>query len=127
MSFNRTIYDDCAYKNRLSRNVSILDHVLNNEPYHNDKSCRHMLGFVGGNNVSHIAGNMVDLESDLRGQTRFLSKCCNAYTPSSDGYIHNDTTKPIDTTMKHLNACQSITYRSIPAPSYDMNSRTHCY
>ena len=28
---------------------------------------RHILGIVGGNDVSLIKGNMVDLESDLRG------------------------------------------------------------
>lgn len=128
MSFNRTIYDDCAYKGRLSRNVSILEHVLNTEPYQNEKGCRHQLGFVGGNNVSHIAGNMVDLESDLRGQTRYISKCCNSvYVPSNDGFIHNDNTKPIDTTLRALPSCQAITYRSIPLPTLDMNSRTHCY
>jgi hypothetical protein len=31
---------------------------------------RHELGLIGGNNVSIIKGNMIDLESDLRGITR---------------------------------------------------------
>ena len=34
------------------------------------KSARHILGLVGGNEVSGIKGNIVDLESDLRGITR---------------------------------------------------------
>lgn len=87
-----------------------------------------MLGFVGGNNVSHITGNMVDLESDLRGQTRYISKCCNAiYTPSADGVIRNDNTQPIDTNMRHLPSCQTISYRSIPMATYENNKKDHCY
>jgi hypothetical protein len=34
---------------------------------------RHQLGLVGGNNVSIAAGNLMDIESDLRGTTRPLT------------------------------------------------------
>ena len=34
---------------------------------------RHQLGLVGGNNVSIGAGNLMDIESDLRGTTRPLT------------------------------------------------------
>ena len=37
--------------------------------YVNPRPQRHILGIVGGNEVSLIKGNMVDLESDLRGIT----------------------------------------------------------
>jgi hypothetical protein len=42
------------------------------DKYANEHSAakRHMLGMVGGNEVSRIAGVAVDLESDLRGITR---------------------------------------------------------
>lgn len=36
---------------------------------------RHQLGLVGGNEVSIIAGNQMDIESDLRGTTRPLTWC----------------------------------------------------
>ena len=36
---------------------------------------RHQLGLVGGNEVSIIAGNVMDIESDLRGTTRPLTHC----------------------------------------------------
>ncbi len=36
---------------------------------------RHVLGLVGGNEVSPIRGNQMDLESDLRGTTRPLTRC----------------------------------------------------
>jgi hypothetical protein len=38
--------------------------------YQHKKEGRHILGIVGGNEVSGIAGNRVDLESDLLGITR---------------------------------------------------------
>ena len=43
--------------------------------YENANKCRIDLGVVGGSNVSHIKGNLVDLETDLRGQTRRTTKC----------------------------------------------------
>lgn len=118
MSFNRLMYDTCNYKQNLQESVSTLGYVLDNARYEHKQKCRHNLGLVGGSAVSHVAGNLVDLESELRGQTRYQSKCpCNQYMPASDGMIRNDKTAPIDTTMKHLPSCQMIGYRSIPLPT----------
>jgi hypothetical protein len=39
------------------------------------KDARHQLGIVGGNEVSRIAGNQADLESDLFGITRPNTWC----------------------------------------------------
>jgi len=36
---------------------------------------RHVLGIVGGNEVSQLAGNPQDIESELRGLTRPLTNC----------------------------------------------------
>lgn len=117
MSFNRTKYDTCSYKQNLQNNVSTLGYVLSPLNFENQSKCRHQLGFVGGTSVSHIKGNLVDLDSELRGQTRLVSKCGdNMYVPTNDGIIKNDKTPPIDTTMLHLPVCQSIMYRSIPLP-----------
>jgi len=117
MSFNRSKYDTCSYKQNLQNNVSTLGYILSPMNYEHVDKCRHQLGFVGGTGVSHIKGNMVDLESELRGQTRYISKCGNnMYVPTQDGIIKNDKTEPIDTTALHLPACQSIMYRSIPQP-----------
>ena len=69
------------------------------------------------NELNTVYGNLVDLESELRGQTRIISKCgTNQYVPTNDGIIKNDKTQPIDTTMLHLPACQSIMYREVPMP-----------
>ena len=75
MSFNRTTYDNCSYKQELQNNVSTLSYLLSPYRYEHENKCRHQLGFVGGTVVSHIQGNLVDLDSELRGQTRIISKC----------------------------------------------------
>jgi hypothetical protein len=117
MSFNRTKYDNCSYKVELKSSVDTLGYILSPHRYENGNKCMHQLGLVGGTAVSHIKGNMVDLESELRGQTRIISKCPdNLYTPSDNGIINNDKTEPIDQQMKHLPSCQSIMYRSITLP-----------
>lgn len=38
------------------------------------KAARHILGLIGGNEASGIKGNTVDLETDLRGTTRPLTR-----------------------------------------------------
>jgi len=117
MSFNRTKYDTCSYKQNLQNNVSALSYILSPIAYENEAKCRHQFGLISGAPVSHIKGNMVDLDSELRGQTRYISKCGgNEYLPSVDGIIKNDKTAPIDTAMLHLPACQNIMFRSIPLP-----------
>jgi hypothetical protein len=61
--------------------------------YEHQNKCRHQLGWLGGTTVSHIKGNLVDLDSELRGQTRYVSKCgANMYVPTDDGIIKNDKT-----------------------------------
>ena len=75
MSSNRLIYDTCAYKHELSQSVGPLQYILNPMKYENCNKCRMELGIVGGTAVSHIKGNLVDLETDLRGQTRRTTKC----------------------------------------------------
>jgi len=125
MSFNRTIYDNCSYKQDLQENVSTLSYILSPYRYEHKDKCRNQLGLIGGTSVSHIKGNLVDLDSELRGQTRIISKCqANSYVPTNDGIIKNDKTEPIDTTMLHLPSCQTIMYRAVPAPP-DMNYN-HC-
>ena len=44
--------------------------MLYDKKYENDKRCHHKLGLVGGVEVGFIQRNLVDLESELRGQNR---------------------------------------------------------
>ena len=83
MSSNRLIYDKCAYQEVLNKSRDVLDYSLYSGKYENCAKCRIELGVSGGNNVSLLSGNLVDLESDLRGQTREASLCINSkYKPS---------------------------------------------
>ena len=117
MSFNRLDNDAVTYARVLQQNANILSHVLDTTSVENCHQCRHELGFVGGSGVSHIKGNLVDLSSDLRGQTRYLNRCAEQqYMPQGDQFIRNDKTKPIDTTRLDLPSCQVISYRAVPLP-----------
>lgn len=118
MSFNHLTNDTCTYSRRLNENMNILDYVLSPYRFEHKNKCRHELGIVGGTSVSHISGNMVDLESDLRGQTRYSTKCATKqHHPISPGEtIYNDKTAPIPTKAKHLPACQMINYPPVPLP-----------
>ncbi len=83
---------------------------------------RHELGLIGGNNVTVIAGNMIDLESDLRGITR-----PNTFAPwrkyqppaETDKTIVRKNTKGdvvIDKTPVHLPTYQMWAYPAVYAP-----------
>lgn len=53
------------------------------QKYYHTNASRNALGLVGGNEVSQVSGNLVDLESDLRGITRDLSQApARKYQPS---------------------------------------------
>jgi len=126
MSSNRLIYDTCAYKKRLDESVGPLSYVLNPIKYENCSKCRHELGIIGGTDVSQISGNLVDLESDLRGQTRMNSDCpSKKYNPKNGGIVNNsinisgnqcNQARTINTNMVHLPPCQMIRYRPTPLP-----------
>lgn len=118
MSFNRSTYDPATYSRHLRENVSVLSYVLNEDRYENVSKHRHELGLVGGAAVSHIKGNLVDLESELRGQTRLLTQCAakQARPLEAGAPIKNDKTPPIATDKVHLRPCQMISYRAVPLP-----------
>lgn len=122
MSYNRLSYDTCEYKKRLQQSVGPLQYVLNPMKYENCNKCRHEFGLVDGPAVSQVVGNLVDLENDLRGQTRQFSLCPSMkYQPSPGTTIDivgNGCNQPrqIDITKKHLPSCQFIRYKPVPLP-----------
>ena len=110
MSFNRVKYDECSYSQDLTGNVSYLAYTLEPIKYKHCTPCRSELGLVGGNNVSQVTGNLVDLESNLFGIDREASRCAESrYLP---GELHGKKQfktscyKEIDPTPKHLKHCQ---------------------
>ena len=74
-SFNSTLYDKCEYKNRLNTSTDSLNYLLNVSKYENNKRCHNNLGLAGGVEVQEIKRNLVDLESELRGQFKIQSLC----------------------------------------------------
>lgn len=118
MSFNRLAYDHCKYSRELNENTSVLKYIINPSRYEHPDKCRPELGTLAGANVSQVKGNIVDLESELFGITRNLSKCSVSQVKPLDKnpIILNDKTKPIDTTKKHLRSCQLVGYNAVPLP-----------
>ena len=131
MSSNRLIYDDCLYKKLVKQSVSANNYMLDVSKYENCNKCRIDLGVVGGASVSHIRGNLVDLENELRGQNRNASLCpLKHYIPSKltdDNSFYQPSSikieetanrkgRVIDTRMHHLPSCQMVRYKSIPLP-----------
>ncbi len=118
---NRMIYDQCAYQQSLSQSVAPLSYVMDPVKYEHNNKCRMELGIVGGTAVSHVTGNLVDLENDLRGANRPTTLCPTYQYLPNDGktvqgkeYIKPVEHPTVDLTMNHLPSCQMISYGSVP-------------
>ena len=108
MSFNRTIYDKCNENNNNYYNTNAFDYMMYQGKYYNDKKCRVEFGLLGGTNVGSYKGNLVDLESQLRGQTTQLSKCQKPI-PSEKNYSFTSLS-----TCKFPNPQKSLEILSLP-------------
>ena len=137
MSFNRLKYDTCAYQKNLEESMAPGCYQFYAGKYANNNNCRIEFGILGGNNVSVYKGNIVDLESDLRGQTRPNSQCpsnkfspqckqpCDSGLPSGQTNCNSD--------LVNLPTCNIICYKPVtyaPKPSvsfcpglYETNGR----
>jgi len=131
MSFNKLRYDTCAYKSYLAESVGSLAYILDPIRYDHPQKCRMENGIVAGNDVSIIKGNLCDLESDLKGQTRLASRCPTLYyqNPCPTGSMNtcqpqqvvirgnpSNMGRVIDTTPLHLSGCQMFRRTPIPLP-----------
>lgn len=86
MSFNRTLYDKCAYEHRLNENKTTFTYVTDKNRFRNEDTKMFKFGLLGGPAVSHDPVNLIDLESELRGQTFLLSDCAKAkFNPKKNG------------------------------------------
>lgn len=118
MSFNRLIYDPCAYAKDLDQQSSILTYNLDPNKHYNCNPCRIGFGILGGNVVSLDNTDLVSLESDLRGQTRLLSRCderkylpqCVPNRLSKDG-LPCSSSQLGSCTKRNLPECNLINYR----------------
>jgi hypothetical protein len=132
MASSRLSYDSCAYGAEVIQSVSSLNYVMDPIKFENCNKCRMELGLVGGTAVSHINGNLVDLENDLRNANRPNTHCPSfKYLPTDSSFIQGkEYIKPvvhpaIDIGMKHLPPCQMINYGSVPlTPPMNLSSCT---
>lgn len=89
-SQTRLISDDCAYKRRLHESTSPLLYNINPIAYESCTKCHQAYpGFSGalGGQGFGIGPDRVDIDSDLRGQTRLLTNCpTHKYNPKSYRY-----------------------------------------
>lgn len=126
---SRLAYDTCAYSKALSQSVAPIDYVLNPMKYEHCSKCRIELGTVGGTAVSHINGNLVDLENDLFNINRAMTRCPDykhrpldraglPIVPAIDPVLAAASgrmqQKNIDTRALHLQPCQMVSYAEVP-------------
>jgi hypothetical protein len=127
---NRLSDDTCAYQKDLEQSTSPLLYQLDPIKYENCNKCRNQLGLVGGTAVSHVRGNLIDLENDLRNQNRPNTHCPSyKYQPPTGPYVQGkEYIKPVchpkvDTTMQHLRPCQLSSFAEVPpTPSFNLYS-----
>ena len=74
MAFTKNVYDLCSYRQALAESVGTWAYVSDPVRYYHPSPKRMAFGIVSGNDVS-IVPNQVDLESDLFGIDRKLSRC----------------------------------------------------
>ena len=110
MSVTRTSYDQCSYKKKLTENRGSYDYVMYSGMFQNSSKCRIEQGVVGGNDIGKkTTGNLVDLESELRGQNAVLSHCMD--------YSFDENQYP----KRHLPTCKIANYErpNYPKPTYN--------
>lgn len=83
MTLNSLRYDPATYSEFLAQSTSPLTYLLNPIKFENCHKCSPQLGITGGPDVSIDTKNLVDVESELMGRTRVLSKAsCGLYQPT---------------------------------------------
>jgi hypothetical protein len=108
---SRMSYDVCSYKQALKQSIAPIDYTLDPIMYEHQNKCRMERGLVGGTNVSHITGNLVDLENNLRGQTHPLTHCPSFQFNPKTNLSGREYIKPVEhpnlenTKMNHLRTC----------------------
>jgi len=140
MAFTANKYDSCAYKQFLAESVGTFSYVSDPVRYYHPRASRIAFGIVSGNDVS-VVPNQVDLESDLFGIDRKLSRCdaLKYINPCPTGDMNTCRPRQIvmrgnpsnhgrvlDVTPRHLPEAQMFRYTSIPLDPYMGNRMPRC-
>lgn len=92
-ALTRLNHDNCSYAHRLYESTSPLLYNINPVAYENCNKCHQAYpGFIGklGGDGFGIGPDRIDVDSDLRGQTRLLSRCpTHKYNPHSYNYCNS--------------------------------------
>lgn len=104
----RNMYDNETYKKRMLESTEPLEYIMNSYKNKHTNNRMNLNGTIGGNNVSIIKGNIIDLESKLRGTDSKLQK-----------HIVENELKGINLKLKHLKTVQLIDkpLMEIPIPN----------
>lgn len=122
---NRLRYDACEYKQALAQSVDPVSHVIDPVRFEHCSMCRPAVGIVGGTAVSHVTGNLVDLENNLIGIDRPGIQCADYmhHPPTVPGepvrgidYIKSGCHPTVQTQAVHLPVCQFASYPEVPQP-----------
>lgn len=130
MANTRLSQDLCATKKALDQSTGGFQYMMYPGKYANCSKCRIELGSgaSAGNQVSLYNGNLVDLESDLRGQTRPASMCpADKYQPYCPGNTNSISGIPCEPFQQGelLNqpSCQMVRYPpTVQPPEFKMQS-----
>ncbi len=131
MSQSRLHFDPCEYSHSLKQSLGPLEHVMDVARFRHAHPCRMRQGVLGGNAVSHVGASVIDVENDLRGQTRPLTQCAGyKYLPSGRGFSQGkELVKPVkhpkiyDKPRKDLPECDMFDPRN-PIPTLSIRPLT---
>lgn len=123
MASTGLLYDESAVREAIRQSTSPLSYAMFEQKFNNCNKCRVDFGVVGGQDVSLTGRNMVDVESDLQGRTRKLSKAtCGSYQPrcaKNGGVCKSASGLPFDCDecqedKRHLRTCNMVQYKPRP-------------
>jgi hypothetical protein len=100
-----------------------MEWIMNPDRYYHKHACRNEFGLLGGSTASVPYGNMVDLESNLKGIDRDASRCPTMhFLPRDDGiavgahhFRNCGRSRAVDTAQHHLKSCQFVAHEAVPA------------
>jgi hypothetical protein len=102
MSSNRLSYDKCAYDQRLKESCGVLDHVMDESKFRNQKNCTFKSA-----KVDQFIGARVDIESQLRNLDKQTSLC-------SDKKYNGKSKKDKKQTVNPYLCERELQYKKLP-------------